>query len=185
MGVGADEGVGISDDGAVGLRGAGEDYAGKVFQVDLMADAHAGRDGGEVVEGGLAPLEEGVALAVTLELKRSVGVVGIFGAEFIDLHGVVYDELGGLEGVDFFRVAAQGTHGIAHGGEVDDGGNTGEVLHEDAGGHVGDLAGRFCPGIPLGEELDVVGGDGAAVFVAEEVFEQDAEREGQTGEVVA
>ena len=40
-------------------------------------------------------------------------------------------------------------------------------------------------GSQAGEEADVVGGDGAAVFVAEQVFEQDAEREGQAGEVGA
>jgi hypothetical protein len=48
----------------------GEDDAGEVFEIDLVADAHAGRHGGEVAEGGLAPLEEGVALAVALELEE-------------------------------------------------------------------------------------------------------------------
>ena len=96
---------------------------------------------------------------------------------------MVDDQLGGLERVDLFGVAAEGAHGVAHGGEIDDGGDAGEVLHEDAGGHVGDLAGGLGLGVPGGEELDVVRGDGAAVFVAEEVFEQDAEGEGQAGEV--
>ena len=117
-----------------------------------MADAHAGRDGGEVVEGGLAPLEEGVALAVAGELEGGVEVVGVDGAEFVDLDGVVDDELGGLERIDLFGVAAEGLHGVAHGGEVDDGGDAGEVLHEDAGGHVGDLAGGLGLGVPGGEE---------------------------------
>ena len=148
-----------------------------------MADAHAGRDGGEVAEGGLAPLEEGVALAVALELERGVEVVGVGGAELVDLDGVVDDQLGGLEGVDPLGVAAEGAHGVAHGGQIDDGGDAGEVLHEDAGGHEGDLAGGFGLGVPVGEELDVVGGDGAAVFVAEEIFEEDAKGEGQAREI--
>ena len=150
-----------------------------------MADAHAGRHGGEVAEGGLAPLEEGVALAVALELEGGVEVVGAGGAELIDLDGVVDDELGGLERVDALGVAAEGLHGVAHGGEIDDGGDAGEVLHEDAGRHVGDLAGGLGVGVPVGEELDVVGGDAAAVFVAEEIFEKDAQGEGQAGEVDA
>jgi hypothetical protein len=54
-----------------------------------VADAHAGRNGGEVAEGGLAPLEEGVALAVAGELKGGVEVVGVGVAEFVDLDGVV------------------------------------------------------------------------------------------------
>ena len=126
----------------------GEDDAGEVLEVDLVADAHAGRDGGEVVEGGLAPLEEGVALAVALELERGVEVVGVGGAELVDLDGVVDDQLGGLQRVDLFGVAAEGLHGVAHGGEIDDGGDAGEVLHEDAGGHVGDLAGGLGLGVP-------------------------------------
>ena len=89
----------------------------------------------------------------------------------------------GCSGLIFSGSPPRALHGVAHGGEVDDGGDAGEVLHEDAGGHVGDLAGGFGLGVPVGEELDVVGGDGAAVFVAKEIFEQDAEGEGQPGEV--
>ncbi len=155
MGVGADEGVGVGEDGGLldrglvaaggnGVEGAdrrgGEYYAGEVLEVDLVADAHAGRDGGEVAEGRLAPLEEGVALAVAGELQGSVEVVGVGVAEFVDLDGVVDDQLGGLERVDLLRVAAEGLHGVAHGSEIDDGGDAGEVLHEDAGGHESDLS---------------------------------------------
>ena len=38
-----------------------------------MADAHARRNGGEVAEGRLAPLEEGIALTVSLELQQGIG----------------------------------------------------------------------------------------------------------------
>ena len=96
---------------------------------------------------------------------------------------MVDDELGGLEGVDLFGVAAQRAHGVAHGGEIDDGGHAGEVLHQDPGRHVGDFSGGLGLGVPVGEEADVGGGDGAVVLVAEEVFKQDAEGEGQAGEV--
>ncbi len=181
--VGADEGVRI---GLVASapRG-GEDDARQVLEVDLVADAHAGRHGGEVAEGGLSPLEEGVALAVALELERGVERVGVAGAVLVHLDGVVDDQLGRLERVDLLRIAAEHLHGVAHGGEVDDGGHAGEVLHEDAGGHPGDFAGGLGFGVPFGEELDVVGGDGFAVFVAEEIFEQDAEAEGKAREADA
>ncbi len=187
MGVGADEGVGIRDDGSVGLVAAtgrgGEDDAGEVFEVDLVADAHAGGDGGEVAEGGLAPLEEGVALAVALELERGVHVVGVGGAELVDLDGVVDDELGGLERVDLFGVAAQRPHGIAHRREIDDGGDAGEVLHEHPGGHVGDLAGGRRLRVPAGQEANVIRTNRSAVFAAEQVFEQDAQRPGEPVEI--
>ena len=91
----------------------------------------------------------------------------------------------GCSGIDLFGVAAQSAHRIAHGGEVDDRGHAGEVLHQHAGGHVGDLARGLGFGVPGGEEADVVGGDGLTVFVAEQVFKQDAERERQAREVHA
>ena len=66
----------------------------------------------------------------------------------------------GWSGIDLLRVATEDFHGVAHGGEVDDGGDAGEVLHENAGGHAGDFAGRLGFRIPFGEEFDVGGGDG-------------------------
>ena len=183
MRVGADERVGIGDQLAVDL--GGEDDAGEVFEIDLVADAHAGRHGGEVAEGRLAPLEEGVALAVALELEQRVGLVGRGGAELVDLHGVVDDQLGGRERVDALGIAAEGLDGVAHGGEIDDGGDAGEVLHEDAGGHVGDFAAGLGFGVPVGEELDVGGGDVDAVFAAQQVFKQDLEAEGKAAEIEA
>jgi hypothetical protein len=94
MGVGADQRVWVSNllSGDFG----GEDYAGQVFEIDLVADAHARRDGGEVSKRRLAPFEEGVALAVALELEQRVGVVGRGRAELIDLDGVIDDQFGGL-----------------------------------------------------------------------------------------
>ena len=150
-----------------------------------MTDAHSWRDCGEVAEGGLAPLEEGVALAVALEFERGVEGVGVAGAVFVDLNGVIDDELGGLEGVDLLRIAAEDLHRIAHGREVDDGRDAGEVLHEDAGGHPGNFARGLGFGVPFREELDIVGGDGFAVLIAEKIFEQDAEAEGQAMEIDA
>ncbi len=163
VGVGADEGVGIGAKHAVHL--GGEDYAREVLQVDLMADAHARRHSGEVAEGGLSPLEEGVALTIALELQHRVQIVGVVGAVLVHLHGVVDYQLSGLQGVDLLGVAAECLHGVAHGGEVHDGGHAGEVLHEHAGGHVGDLARRLGLGVPLCEEFNVLGGDALAVLV--------------------
>ncbi len=98
---------------------------------------------------------------------------------------MVDDQFGGLQGIDFFGVAAEGLHGVAHGGEVDDGGDAGEVLHEDAGGHVGDFEAGLGGGLPCGEMADLGGGDVDAIFAAEQVFKQDLEAEGQAGEVEA
>jgi hypothetical protein len=50
----------------------------------------------EVLERVLAPAQEGIALAVALELEFGVGLEGAGSAEFIHLHGVVDHQLGGL-----------------------------------------------------------------------------------------
>ena len=139
-----------------------------------MADAHAGWDGGEIAEGGLAPFEKGVALAVALEFKRRVEGIRIAVAVLVDLDRMVDDQLGRLERVDLLRVATEKLHRIAHGGEVDHGGDASEVLHEDASGHPGDFAGGFGFGLPFCKELDVVRGDRFAVFVTKEILEEDA-----------
>src|SRR5581483_5026546 len=49
-----------------------EDALSEVLEVHLVADADAGRDDAERVEGLHAPLEELVALAVPLELELHV-----------------------------------------------------------------------------------------------------------------
>ncbi len=181
--VGADERVGISVQLAIDL--GGEDHAGEIFEIDLVADAHAGRDGGEVAESGLAPLQEGVALAVALEFEQRVGLVGRGGAVFVHLDGVVDDELGGRERIDALGIAAESLDGVAHGGEIDDGGNAGEVLHEHAGRHVGDLAAGLGFGVPVGEEFDVGSGDVDSVFAAQQIFEQNFEAEGKAVKIEA
>src|SRR5207244_7110488 len=67
----------------------------------------------------------------------------------------------------------------AHGGEIDDGGHAGEVLEEHARRHERDLALRGTRGLPREERLDVLARHAPAVLAAQQVLEQDLEREGQ------
>ncbi len=160
-----------------------EDDAGEIFEIDLVAASHAGRNGGEVAKPGLAPLEEGVALAVALELEERVGLVGGRRAVFVYLDRVIDHQFGGHQRVHALWIAAQGLNCIAHGGKIDDGGDAGEVLHEDAGGHVGDFAGWLGFRVPIGEEFDVGGSDVNAVFAAEQIFKQNFEADGKASEI--
>ena len=75
------------------------------------------------------------------------------------------------------RIAAELRHRIAHRGKIDHGGHAGEILHEDAGGTILDLAGRGAVHLPVDQGLDVLDGDGDAVLEAEQVLEQDLHRE--------
>jgi hypothetical protein len=81
------------------------------------------------------------------------------------------------------RVGLPPSFAIASRGEVDDGGDAGEILHEDAGRAVLDLLGGAPLLLPVDQRLDVGAGDGLAVLEAEQVLEQHLHREGEPGDV--
>ena len=86
----------------------------------------------------------------------------------------------GISGLILLRVAAERRHGVAHRGEVDHRRHAGEVLHQHARRAEGDLAVAACASSSqAATRADVVGGDGAAVLVAQQVLEQHLQREGQ------
>ena len=160
-----------------------EDHAGQVLEVDLMDDAGVGRDDDEALERRLAPAQEAVALLVALELALGVDAERVARAEGVDLHRVVDDQLGRHQRVDLRRVAAEVGHRVAHRGEVDDRRHAGEVLHDHAGGREGDLLAGLRVVVPGRERLDVLLADGDAVLVAQQVLEQDLQRERQPRDV--
>ena len=142
-----------------------------------------GRDDDEALERRLAPAQELVALLVALVLALGVDAQGVARAEGVDLHRVVDHQLGRHQRVDLRRVAAELGHRVAHRGEVDDRGHAGEVLHDDAAGRERDLLGRLGVVVPGRERLDVLLADGDAVLGAQQVLEQDLQRERQPGDV--
>ena len=105
-------------------------------------------------------------------------------SELVHLHGMIDHELGGEQGIDFLWIAAELAHRVAHGGKIDDGRNAREILKQNAGGHEGNFffAGAFgAGGIPACEGANVFGMDEAAIFVAQQVFEENLQREGKPG----
>ena len=175
--VGADERIGIGD-GAAAVLGRPHRLR-QVFEVDLVADAGSRRDDAEILEGGRAPAQERVALAVALVLHVDVLAEGIAAAEEIDHHRMVDDEIDGDERVDALRVAAELHHGVAHGGEVDDRGHAGEILHQHAGRAEGDFAVALPRRQPLGHGADVVGADRPVILETEQIFEEHLQGKGQ------
>ncbi len=174
--IGADHGIGIHRAVLVA-----EDDLCEILQVDLVDDAGVGRDDAEVPEGGLSPAKQHVALAIALEFQDGVEVEGVLAAEVVYLHGVIDHQVRGHQGIGAGGIGAHGGKGVAHGGEIDHTGHAGEVLKQHARGHEGDFlgAGAFA----FGDERHVGGGDALAVLVAEEVLEQDADREGKARDV--
>ncbi len=181
VGVGPDQRVGVGLHDAVRLPA--EDDFGDVLEVDLMADPGRGRHHAEVVEGLLAPAQERVALLVPLVVAVRVDVEGARVPERIHLHRVVDDQVDGHQRIDLLRIGAELFHRVAHRGEIDDGGDAGEVLHQDAGRLVGDLLGRLGLRVPARDRLDVLLRDRLAVLEAKGVLEQDLQRVGKAGDV--
>jgi len=175
--VGADAGVGVGTHDTV--DGAVVDDLREVLDVHLVHDAGAGRHDLEVVERGLAPAEELVALAVALVLDLDVALERVLAAEEVGDDRVVDDHLGRRERVDAVGVAAEREDGLAHGGEVDDARHAGEVLHDHARGRELDLGVGLGRGDPGAERLDLRLRDVGAVFSAEEVLEEHLQAERQ------
>ena len=145
-----------------------------------MADAGARRHHAEIVESLLTPFQEPVALAVALVFMFDIVLEGSRRAEFVDDNGMIDDEIDRHQRVDLLRVAAERAGGIAHRRQIDDGGNTGEILHQHARRRKRDLLAGFAAILaPLGGGTDVCGGYRAAILVAQQVFEQNLQRIGQ------
>ncbi len=180
--VGADQRVGIGDlDGfAVALFLRGPDGLREIFEIDLMADAGAGRHHREVGEGLLAPLQEAIALLVLLVFARHILRHRPGRAEMIDDDRMVDDQVDWNQGIDLVGVAAELLHRVAHGGEIDDRRHAGEVLHQHARRAEGDFV--LLPASivgPGGDRFDVFLGDATPVLVAQQIFEDDLQRERQ------
>ena len=175
--VGAHQGVGIGQRAAV--LGLGPHGAGEVFQVDLVADASTGRHEPKVVEGALSPAEEPVALAVALHLDRDVALEGVGVAEAVDHDRVVDHQVDGRQGIDDGGILAGRGHRAAHGGEIRDTGNAGEILHEHACRSVGDLARSAGVVDPVRQRLDVLSLHRGPVLEPQQVLQQNLERHRQ------
>ncbi len=167
--IGADEGV------RERLPVARLDDAREVLEVDLVDDAGVRGDDLEVVERALAPAQERVPLAVSLELELGVPEDRARRRVLVHLHRVVDHELDRQGRVDPRRLAAQILHGIAHPGEVDDRRDAGEVLQEHARRAERDLVGRLGVRLPARDRLGI-----RVLAVAQHVLEQDAQRVRET-----
>ncbi len=185
--IGADQRVRIRDFERAGLLADGHllllgpDRLRQVFQIDLMADAGAGRHHGEVVEGALSPLQELVALLVLLVLFGHVLAEGGVVAEEIDDHRVIDDEVDRDQRVDLLGVATERLHRIAHRGEIHHCGHAGEVLHQHPRRTERDFMLELALLQPFRDGLDVFLLHRATVFIAQQVLQQHLHRVRQPG----
>jgi len=128
--VGTDQGVGIGE--VEPALGAAMHDRREVLQIHLVHDPGAGGDDAEVLERLLGPPQQGVSLSVSLVLPLDVQAVGVGGAEVVDLHRVVDDEVGGDDRIDLLCVAAHRPNAVPHRCEVHHGRDAGKVLEYHA-----------------------------------------------------
>ena len=141
--VGADDRVGIGE--GLGADLVGPDRLGEIFEIDLMADAGAGRHDAEVREGALAPLQEVVALAVALVFEVDVLLQDAAVPNSSTMTEWSMTRSTGTSGLILRGSPPSKRHAVAHGGEIDDGGHAREILHQHACRPEADLGLWICP----------------------------------------
>ena len=176
VGIGADQGIGIGDTFIVV-----PDNIAEVFQIDLMANAGARRDHAEIIERSLTPAQEGIAFLVAFVFPGHVGVGGVGAAVIIDHHRMIYHQIHRRQRVDAVGIAAQVDHRLAHGGQIDDGGHAGKILHQHPGRAIGDFPVGPAFLDPVGDGAHVIRGHGPSIFVPKQIFQQDLQRHRQAG----
>ena len=113
-----------------------------------MHNAGIRRNDSHVAECDLSPSQERITLLIAQEFQFRIQRKRLHIAEIIHLHGMVDDQFCGLQRIDQRWIAAQVLHRIAHCGEIDDGRDTGEILHQDAAGSERDFLVRFRVAVP-------------------------------------
>ena len=185
--VGADERIRIGD-----LEGAGlladrhlllprPHRLREIFEIDLVADAGAGRHHGEIRERLLAPLQEFVAFLVLLVFLDHVLAERLVVTEEVDDDGMIDDEIDRDQRVDLLGIAAERLHRVAHRGEIDHRRHAGEILHQHARRAEGDFMLEFTLPQPFRHCDDVFLLHRAVVFIAQQVFQQHLHRIRQLG----
>ena len=186
--VGADQRVRIGDLERAGLLAdlhlllLGPHRLREIFEIDLVADAGAGRHHGEIRKRLLAPFQEFVAFLILLVFLDHVLAERLVVAEEVHDHRVVDHEIDRHQRIDLLGVAAEALHRVAHRGEIDHRRDAGEILHQDARRAEGDLMFERALLQPFRDRDDVVLLDGAAVLVAQQVLQQHLHRVGKLGD---
>ena len=148
-----------------------------------MADAGAGRHRAEILQRAAAPAQELIAFQIAGIFQRHIVFKRLGVAEFIDHHAVIDDQIDRHQRVDLHRIAAELGDGIAHGGQIDNAGHAGEILHQHARRAIVDFVVRRAGGLPIDHGLHIGGGHGVAVFKAQQIFQQHLHRIGQARDV--
>mmetsp|Transcript_413 Transcript_413/g.467 ORF Transcript_413/g.467 Transcript_413/m.467 type:complete len:363 (-) Transcript_413:119-1207(-) len=170
-------GVTVSTDQGIGIQEVFviENNSGKIFQVDLMDDTRSGRNDQEVIESVLAPFQEFESLIVSIEFDFFVLQVSIFGSGVINLDGVIDDQIDRAGGVNLIGISTQSGGGISHGGQIDDGGDTSEILQDNSSRLEGDFDILGVVLFPVQDVLNITTFDGKLITISQGAFQKNSD----------
>ena len=94
-----------------------------------MTDTGTGRHYAKVIESGLPPAQELIALTIALHLNLHILAIGRIDSKLVDHDRVIDDQIHRVGRVDERRILASSGYGIAHRRQIHYSGHAGEVLH--------------------------------------------------------
>ena len=141
--------------------------------------ADAGRHNLKGLKSLLAPFKKLVAFAIAGEFENEVLLQRGGDTGDIDLHGVVDDQINRHQRFNQLGISSQLCDRVAHGGQIDEKWDAGEVLEDDACNDEGNFLLCRMLGIPIGESADVILADPLAVKVTQDGFQDNADADGQ------
>ena len=105
---------------------------GKVFKIDLMANAGPRGNNAEIPEGLLPPFQKPVAFAITFIFEFFIVLESQRIAKIVNDHRVINNKVDRNQRIDFFRIFTKFHHCVTHGCKIDNSGNAGKILHQNA-----------------------------------------------------
>ena len=157
-----------------------KDTTSQKLQIDLMHDPDCRRYNPEIFKRLLAPTQKGVAFGIAGKLHLDIFFEGIRCAEKIDLYRVVDNQIDWHEWIDFSRIPTEAFHRRPHGRKIDNTRHAGKILQHDSGRLERDFRFGWLGGIPCSKAADVGFCDFVAVTGAQQRFQHDSNRIGES-----
>ncbi len=101
---------------------------------------------------------------------------GIGGSGLIDSNGVINDQIDRDDGVDLIGITTKSGDGISHGSEIDDSGDTSEILKDNSGGKERNIQILVGGVFPVKDSFNISSLEFEFVAVSDGAFEEDSDR---------
>ena len=127
----------------------------------------------------MCPFEQRIAFAVPFIFLCHIVKQTIPAPVSVNLDGMIDDQFHGYQRIDRGGIASQVFDCVAHGGEIDDCGDAGEILHQYAGRMIGNLNWDLIGFLPIGDGCNIFRFHSVMIEFSEEIFNENPDRERQ------